>query len=567
MKGREMMKIKRTLSLFLLFSLVFTTLFSFGQVYAVDNNSTKVNIVKVKIKDKQNFVLKEHDGTELKGEAIAKHFGEAPEFLANVTFKLYKVTETEKMNQLKTQKADTEAKVKEVLGEVQPTQTVTTGVNGVGSINSLEDGNYWVIEDVRPAGYVDAQAVPFELKLPLYNGLGRMSEVWIYPKNSVILPFDPTPPTNPDDPDAKEPGLKKVIVDNTGDTPKEITQGTYNLNEEHTWKIQLIAPEGINSLQNLIVRENLDKRFDFVTDSLEVKINETKLTESTDYEKTVPDSNNRLLSVKFKVETLKTKIKKDDRIIITYKTKLNSSAQMGAAVYNGVQVVWGQGPDPDHYSEIPPAPEVPTPPTYIPPTPDNPKPNIPDPKVPDPEKPVPPTPPTPGIVTPEIHFGGKKFVKQDSLEESKKLSGAEFVIKKVVGDKTYVLKKDYSYVLDTEVKYNEDLDTQNIMVLKSKETTGEFEIVGLAFGNYKLVEIKAPDKYALPSNPVIDFEITAKSYFDNVSNSTLAKVLGINNTLLSIPQTGGIGTVIFIVGGFLIMTVAGIILVKRKRYN
>lgn len=560
-----MMKIKRTLSLFLLFSLVFTALFSFVQVSAVDNNSTKVNIVKVKIKDKQNFVLKDHDGTELTGEKLKTHFGEAPEFLANVTFKLYKVTEPEKMNQLKTQKADTEAKVKAVLGEVQPTQTVTTGTNGVGSINSLEDGNYWVIEDVRPAGYVDAQAVPFELKLPLYNGLGRMSEVWIYPKNSVILPFDPTPPTDPDDPDAKEPGLKKVVVDNTGDTPKEITQGTYNLNEEHTWKIQLIAPDGINSLQNLIVRENLDKRFDFVVDSLEVKINDTKLTETTDYEKTVPDTNNRLLSVKFKTDTLKTKIEKDDRIIITYKTKLNSSAQMGAAVYNGVQVVWGQGPDPDHYSEIPPAPEVPTPPTYIPPTPDVPKPNIPDPKVPDPEKPVPPTPPAPGIVTPEIHFGGKKFVKQDSLEENKKLAGAEFVIKKVVGDKTYVLKKDYSYVLDTEVKYNEDLETQNIMVLKSKESTGAFEIVGLAFGSYKLVEVKAPDKYALPSNPVVDFEITARSYFENVSDSTLAAALGINNTLLSIPQTGGIGTVIFIVGGILLMLGAGFVAFKRRK--
>lgn len=579
-------KNKKIVSIFVMFSLIFTALFSFSflPVFAQSGTAgnTKVNIVKVKVNSKENLVAKDHDGTKLEGEKLQKQFGEAVQFLPNVKFAIYDVKSADNLKKLteenKKSPVDTEEKIKNVVAEAtkkQDLNNIITNKDGVATIEALADGFYWIIEEVKPAGYDGAAAVPFALTLPLYNREGIMKEVWIYPKNTVTLPFDPRPPV-PGEPD-KEPGLKKVIVEEQNGIQKDVSDASsYNMYQEQTWKIQLIAPEGVNSLKHLIVREYLDKRFDFVSNSIEVKINDKKL-EVADYEKTEPTSeqeqNKRLLQVKFNEETLKSKINKDDKIIITYKTKLNNTTQMGAAVYNGVQVVWGQGPNPDHYSEIPPSPEQPTPPTYVPPTePDGEKPKIPDPKVPTPDKPLPPNPepPTTGVVTPKIYLGGMKFVKQDTTNNQTKLSGAEFVIKKVINDQEYVLKKDYSYILNSNIRYNESLDTQQIMVLKSsyvQESKGSFEIKGLALGSYKLVEIKAPEGYALPTNPEVEFTITATSYYTDVTNSTPAEIREINNTKLSIPQTGGIGTVIFIVGGMLLMLGAGFVALKRRKSN
>lgn len=548
-------KIKEKISFFLLFSLILTNLFS-NSIYVAKaaGNTTKINIVKVKVSD-TNLKAKDHTGKKIENDKLAEHFGEMPEFLPNVKFVVYDVKSSDNLKKVvnanTTSKIDTEAKLKQQVAGATKKTEVITNAQGVAEIASLEDGYYWILEEVKPAGYKNAEAVPFALTLPLYDGVGKLSEVWIYPKNTVLLPFDPRDPQGPDSA-GKEPTLKKTVTDST------TKRDSYNKGQEEQWFIQLIAPEGIESLKHLIIRENVDTRLDFKDNSVQVKLkntSETVLQASTDYTLTKPNGTQRKLEVKFTATGL-AKIKKDDKIIVSYTTSINDTAQMGAAIYNGVQIVWGQGEVPDYYSEIKPSPDEPTAPTKKDPAQGNSSTtgntNIPEPQVPNANTPL--VPPDTDKTAPEIHLGGKKFVKKDNTTQAT-LQDAKFIIKNAEGK---VLKTDYTWAEAPSDMSENNLNTSNIMVIKSA-TNGTFEIKGLKFGTYTIVEIQAPNNYALPSNPSTEIVIDKDSYAD------VTPVAEIFNTKLTIPQTGGIGTMIFIVAGILIMMSALFIAYRNKK--
>ena len=121
-----------------------------------------------------------------------------------------------------------------------------------------------------------------------------------------------------------------------------------------------------------------------------------------------------------------------------------------------------------------------------------------------------------------------------------------------------------------------------IIYLRSDEN-GEFEIKGLEYSSYtpqewdgkKLVdmtevknyyalkEVKAPADYALIEEPQ-KFTIAANTYYQNPDAEQLvaADPDKIGNKKLTIPQTGGIGTVIFTVVGIGLM--AGAVMAMKK---
>lgn len=99
---------------------------------------------------------------------------------------------------------------------------------------------------------------------------------------------------------------------------------------------------------------------------------------------------------------------------------------------------------------------------------------------------------------------------------------------------------------------------------------GRFEITGLKAGKYELQEITAPVGYAL-NEKGIEFTVKDGTYKgdstkeiqynkDNADNGYGQRV---DNRKLTIPQTGGIGTVIFTVVGIALM--AGAFIAMRKR--
>lgn len=217
---------------------------------------------------------------------------------------------------------------------------------------------------------------------------------------------------------------------------------------------------------------------------------------------------------------------------------------------------------------------------------------------------------------PKVQLGGRKFVKTNNEDKGsaklERLAGAEFFVKNAEGKYLVAAKKDAAAVtaakeaLDAAVKAYNDLSAEdqkgtkgdaakatinekqkayndafvanateytwadapaegqadNRVVLTS-DAEGRFEIKGLAYkAGYELEEKTAPKGYAkLQSNPT--FEVKDGSYAStdkelqyNKDNANNGYGLQIKNKNVSIPQTGGIGSIIFVVAGLMIMGLA-----------
>lgn len=141
-----------------------------------------------------------------------------------------------------------------------------------------------------------------------------------------------------------------------------------------------------------------------------------------------------------------------------------------------------------------------------------------------------------------------------------------------------VLASADKYEWTTVEAYNKAQKEDNKKVKVAKEipnvvkltsgANGEFEIKELAYGDYKLEEIKAPEGYALPTNGGnFKFKVEKGSYNTGdinyeVKNKDAKDAQKIVNNKVSIPQTGGIGSLIFVVAGLAIM--AGAYAAYRK---
>lgn len=109
------------------------------------------------------------------------------------------------------------------------------------------------------------------------------------------------------------------------------------------------------------------------------------------------------------------------------------------------------------------------------------------------------------------------------------------------------------------------------------DSNGEALFTGLGEGTYSLTELEAPEHYNVLENPV-SVSITAKRDATDetkmtfevsgdgatVSGNTVTITIG-NNKGFKLPGTGGIGTVVFYVVGGILVVLALILLVTRKR--
>lgn len=231
---------------------------------------------------------------------------------------------------------------------------------------------------------------------------------------------------------------------------------------------------------------------------------------------------------------------------------------------------------------------------------------------------------TPSV--PEVILGGKKFVKtnQDGTE---RLEGAEFYVKNADGEYLVPsAPADNEAVsaakaeLDNAVKEYNDLgaDAQDSeegkaakaladekqkvyneavfahankydfvpatkdgipaeAVVLTSNADGQFEIKGLAYAEgYQLEEKTAPEGYAKldAKEEQLKFEVKEGSYNGSKTEFNYEAELGegetqtygqqIKNKKVTIPQTGGIGSLIFIVAGLALM---GVAFVAMKRRN
>lgn len=220
---------------------------------------------------------------------------------------------------------------------------------------------------------------------------------------------------------------------------------------------------------------------------------------------------------------------------------------------------------------------------------------------------------------PKVVNGGRRFVKTDSEDTPNRLAGAQFYVKDSTGKKYLVAKSstkadaesidvsEKKTALDNAIKTYNELSAEdqkgeagktakaaidkaqkeyNEAFVKAaqayewKEATtaptdavvlvsdseGRLEITGLEYGDYKLEEKEAPKGFA-KLNGTVDFKVEKGSYDSKQAAEELdykqnkeddSQVFGkqIKNKLVSIPQTGGIGSIIFVVAGLMIMGLA-----------
>lgn len=566
-----------------------TGTFKTGEVTKTKPDKTTVNIYKVKADSFDSTkVPADHNLGQLTKDQL-QQLGKSVDFLAGVKFTYYTVTK-EQFDVLMANPGSykTAAQVEAKYSGLTKATTNATDSNGLVSVE-LAEGYYWFVEDsyTPPQGSTSSIsssiALPFGLSLPYTNpkditigndtypaGTSYLKTIYIYPKNVV----------------GDEPEVEKDV--------KELGQktATYKVGDPHPWAINTTVPANIKDYTKFTLTDTIDTRLDYVgnvkvaygtyanMEALKNATGDAVLKAGTDYTLTEPDKTNRTLTValtKAGIAKLGTNYDAAKKLYVYFETKINNTATMGKPIPNDTTLTFnnGQGGDKETKPKNPPV-----------------------------------------VIT-----GGKRFVKIDASNAEMKLPGAVFELldNKIEGtDKTIKWTQalldankdaieDGKFATDANGTASSDTNKPNvgdpIRLLSNAE--GVFEIKGLALTyeytveyqkdnegkvvrplkiisvtedtskvvhEYKLKEIKAPENYALPSgdDAIFPFTVTYDSYWKlPLLEADLlpppADPLEIKNTKLTIPQTGGMGTVLFTVVGLALMGGAFVAFRKNKK--
>lgn len=126
-----------------------------------------------------------------------------------------------------------------------------------------------------------------------------------------------------------------------------------------------------------------------------------------------------------------------------------------------------------------------------------------------------------------VKTGGKTFIKVDATNQQKNLSDAEFVVKNADGKYLVRTADGDQWVASAKATADKDL----FRLISARD--GTFSINDLAYGDYELLEVKAPSTYVL-SKTTIHFKVSATSF----KKETALKVVNKKRPRPGIPITG-----------------------------
>lgn len=317
-----------------------------------------------------------------------------------------------------------------------------------------------------------------------------------------------TPETATDNPLITIMFLKKPPV-----TKTEENSGSEQVGKVVTWKVTVTVPSQIEDFATFTFVDTLDSHLDYVG-NVAVTSSGGTLAEGTHF--TAPDYNvtGHKLTIVFNPDALTSHAGKV--ITVTFDTKINTTAVVGDKIPNDVDFQFDNGHGDSGTLK-------------------------------------PPTPPT-------VWTGGAKFLKFDGKTNAT-LEGAEFKIATNDAGTTFLTWTQELIDYNTGVHSFAGNITAGQPIIMKSGNDGIFGIKGLKGGTYYLVETKAPlDASGNPYNLLREpeaFTVTKDSYAGTAFNVP-------NNTGFQIPQTGGVGTVIFTVVGLALMGLA-VALFRRKK--
>lgn len=386
---------------------------------------------------------------------------------------------------------------------------------------------------------------------------------------------------------------KKIVGKDENNNDKLVDANTASIGDTVTYQLSSSVPnmKGYEKYF-FVMNDTLSKGLTYNGDNtMTVKMRDKTLAKDTDYtveSSTDATTGKTTITIVFK-NFIQYKGQAGTAITVTYSATLNEKASLSAADGNPNTVTLTYSNNPNVQG------------TGTPGNPDKPG-----------EKDV--TGETPGSEV-KTYVTGIKINKVDG-KDNKKLAGAKFAIKgntlKVVLTKTntyeesesgtYYKLRDGSYTSDrpteeTEENYASTTQKYKMNTIVDKTTvsdeikaegyTGDDGILifeGLNAGTYTITELVAPDGYNLLKNP-ITVTITENANMTNANWTVKEKVDGgtestlqvgsdnlfsfnvENNSGSELPSTGGMGTTIFYVLGSLLVVIAGVALVTKKRMS
>lgn len=476
---------------------------------------------------------KKYDPTkklEDQGKTLAGYFGGSAKEIAGVYFVAFKEGEdgydnfdTMTEDQRNTAISTAESKT----GEKRTGKTTADGI----ALTLKSPGKYKIYEVKSKSTYegaakeilAESLAVPVVLDLPDHarTQTGVANSIHVYPKNTE-----------------DGPKVDKFVKQKDGVKKDEKKLQSFDKTEEHTWVIRADIPTGMKDYQVFELKDTLQEALTYVqgqtvnvqvvekdTDTV---VNNITLTKGTDYTLTEPTgTEGGNLNVAFTAEGIKKLAGAEGKQVkVEFNTTINDKAVMSKDIPNDVTLEYGH--DPDSKKEKKPE-----------------------------EK-------------PRVYTGGKKFIKIDSSQNKAPLKGAKFVVKNSEGKYLSNKNNKYEWITVADTATDKLLANSDLLKLESGQD-GKFEIKGLKYDRtngtkYKLVEVQAPENYALPSNNEFEFTVNDSSYYKDATAVDLvdADPQEVDNKKVTIPQTGGMGTVLFTVVGISLMAGA-VIAMKRNR--
>lgn len=161
--------------------------------------------------------------------------------------------------------------------------------------------------------------------------------------------------------------------------------------------------------------------------------------------------------------------------------------------------------------------------------------------------------------------------KVNAVDHNDKLKGAQFELQRENGTKINLVK--VSNGVFRPAKGTETVADDKTVVT---DNNGKLQFTGLKEGTYKVKEIKAPTGYNLLKDPIT---VTISATYDentgileswkvnnaNAQGTTVPVITVENNKGVTLPETGGMGTVLFTVFGVAIVALGATWYVKSNR--